>query len=211
MFHSAALHAPAWVVVCWCGEGLGAGTWGLESGHREETVVGCEETAHKDGSKELHNWECSWKKPGPPKKQGTIAEWPTGGGLPQFQSPSPRTPVSMDTRKGTSQSRLACSAHHHLCPCLPGQGTCALGQPLEEHVQRWGWNHSWAPGAMQLKQKSWNLSSWPQELQIHIHPHCQCCELSACGMSKWMSTHTAQMGLVSATVGFVGTFTQRLG
>ena len=49
------------------------------------------------------------------------------------------------------------------------------------------------------------------ELQIHIHPQCQCCELSACGMSKWMSTHTAQMGLVSATSGFVGTFTQRLG
>ena len=46
----------------------------MESGHREETVVGCEETVHKDGSKELHNWERSWKKPGPPKKQGTTAE-----------------------------------------------------------------------------------------------------------------------------------------
>ena len=74
MFRSAACMLQPELCVCGCGEGLGAGTWGLESGHREETVVGCEETVHKDGSKELHNWERSWKKPGPPKKQGTTAE-----------------------------------------------------------------------------------------------------------------------------------------
>lgn len=31
--------------VSWCGQGLGSGTWGLESRPREGTAIGLEETA----------------------------------------------------------------------------------------------------------------------------------------------------------------------
>ena len=36
----------------------------------------------------------------------------------------------------------------------PGHGTDTWG-----HTQRWGWNHSRAPGAVHLRQRNWNLST----------------------------------------------------
>ena len=53
---------------------------------------------------------------------------------------------------------------------------CAPGQPQVQmpvwvaHTQMWGWNHSWAPGTMQLRKKSWSLSSQLHKPQITHTP-----------------------------------------
>ena len=41
---------------------------------------------------------------------------------------------------------------------------------------------------------------------VDLQPHFWLCKLSACGVSKWMSAPTAEMGLALVAVGFVGTY-----
>ena len=36
--------------------------------------------------------------------------------------------------------------------------------PTRKSAQKRGWNHSWAPGAVWLRKKGWNLSSWLHKL-----------------------------------------------
>ena len=98
--------------------------------------------------------------------------------------------LHLGTRKGPHQCWLSC-AHSRQIPCepcshwdscdpghcclcthsLPGQ-TCVLQGSLRSrhlwvsHTQRWGWSHSWPPGAMQPRKKSWNLSLQLCKLQV---------------------------------------------
>ena len=39
--------------------------------------------------------------------------------------------------------------------------------PVVVHAQKWDWNHSWDPGAVQLRKQSWNLSLWLHKVQIY--------------------------------------------
>ena len=48
---------------------------GLDSRPRKVTAVGCEETAWRNRTMEIHNRKSLWKKSGPLQKQGIIVEW----------------------------------------------------------------------------------------------------------------------------------------
>ena len=50
---------------------------GLDSRPRKVTAVGCEETAWRNRTMEIHNRKSLWKKSGPLQKQGIIVEWCT--------------------------------------------------------------------------------------------------------------------------------------
>lgn len=62
-------HSPACLglrLVSTSEQGLSTGTWGLERRSGEATAIGYQQTTWRDGSKELDNPECSWRKPGLP-------------------------------------------------------------------------------------------------------------------------------------------------
>ena len=134
--HATALYTLAQSCIFCCSQGQGAGTWGLESGHKERQLLAVKRQPARMGVRSSTTGNVPGRSPGPQRSRIPLLSDPKEGDC--HFSPLPQAPVSMDTRRGTSQSRLACPAHHHLCPCLAGQGRCALGQPLEEHVQRWG-------------------------------------------------------------------------
>ena len=63
-----------------CGWGLGVGRWVLESKPGERTAVGWQETAWGDGSEEIHNQECSWRKRGPHRSEASLLSDEQGAG-----------------------------------------------------------------------------------------------------------------------------------
>lgn len=65
------------VSLSWCGGGWVLERVGLDSRPRKATAVGCEETAWRNRTMEIHNRKSLWKKSGPLLKQGIIVEWCT--------------------------------------------------------------------------------------------------------------------------------------
>lgn len=108
-----------------------------------------------------------------------------------------------------------CTCH---CPayssCLPGRApvpTATSAGPRNRHhwaahSQRWGWNHSWDPGAVWLRKQGWNLSMWLREPWIYLHLSIWLCKSSTYGASEWTkdAPPAAWIHLTLATMGFVG-------
>ena len=112
---------PDWDMCPLVHTGPRAGMWELESIARGKTTVRCEETAWGDRREEINKWECLWRKPRLPWKQGTTVEWCTEGGATTAASLSPCTsPCPLGTRKS---------------PC---QGWPLQGQALEKATTRAG-------------------------------------------------------------------------
>ena len=120
--------------VCWCGGGLGAGMWGMESRPGKGTAVGWEETAWGDGSEELHNQECSWRKPRlTTQKQSATVKWCARGGAAIAVSLLTCWPLPLwalqraPTRAGLHAPAIASSTPPHLGdPITAWRGLCAL-------------------------------------------------------------------------------------
>lgn len=56
--------APPWDMCLCSGQGLGDGTWGLESKPGRRLLLSVRKQPEGSWSEEIHNQECSWRKPG---------------------------------------------------------------------------------------------------------------------------------------------------
>lgn len=81
---------------------------------------------------------------------------------------------------------------------------------MDAHIQKWGWNYSWVPEGHAIKEEVKSL--FVAEQTVNWHPCYWLCKVSAYWKSELtMRASTPKMGLVWATVDFVGTCRWRLG
>ena len=163
-----ALHTSVWDGCPLWAWGQGAETWGWEGGPRKAPAVDCEETTWGVGNEELCKQECSWRKLRPPQRGSTIVEWCASllmcQPLPPWAlwraHPPPRARTCVPTI--TSPTLLSPSAW---ATCSPQSLTALLDGIVcyaklwsrlwwKEQIQRWGWSHSWNPGAMRLRRRA---------------------------------------------------------
>ena len=177
--------------VCHCGWRLNTGTWDLESRPCDGLLSGAKRQTEGMGVRSSTARGVCGRSSGYHRTTVTLLSYTPGAG-PLWRLPHILVPGSMGIRSSTHLNRLAYLTHHSVPDSWEPQGTqspspspplhlfawvrkCAPGQPWsrywwEDDTKRWGWSHSWAPGVVQLREKSWNLSLrlWTMDL----HPSC---------------------------------------
>ena len=145
MVRATGLHPPAWEVCTpmWTGRGwvlMGS----LESRPRERIAVGFQQTAWKDGIKEICNQECLWRKPRQPYKQSTVVEWYANGrgtiaaSLLMHRPLPPRALGRTPTRVGALATLAAAASSSVPHPCWGGL-SCAPSYRLLRAPSLLGW------------------------------------------------------------------------
>ena len=142
---------PAWDRCPLVRAGLGAKTQGLEDSPGIRTVIDCMGTAWRA-------WNVVQLQPGlfaeeaGASSRRKVKRHQKGGVELPLQPLSPTSAVSRRVCPSCLIGWLQCQA-------LPQQAPGELERCQEvTHVQRQGWNHSWAPGTRQFRKQGWKLS-----------------------------------------------------